>query len=120
MGYVSKFDGTKKCRRSQKNYRKQLDSRADKGHFRIKTDKIKEGKYMGAQAYLETIQMNQEIMALQKENPVDMESVDSVNARVMDYFEIMKKYKNKPTVAGLSLSLGIDRSQLGSIMSGKS
>ena len=75
---------------------------------------------MGAAAYLETIKMNQAIMQLQKDHPVDMTDVSDVMNRVDAYFEIMKEYQSKPTVAGLSLSLGIDRTQLGAIMAGRS
>lgn len=75
--------------------------------------------YMGAQAYLEAVQMNQEIMQLQKDHKLDLTILEEVEKRISDYFEIIKKYKNKPTVAGLSLALGINKEKLGAIMAGR-
>ena len=62
---------------------------------------------------------NKEILQLQKVHKVNLLDVTEVETRVNEYFAIIEKYSNKPTVAGLSLSLGIDRKKLGQIMSGR-
>ena len=116
-GYISIHRGTKKMRKEKYNRRI-----TDKDKYKLTKERekqLKEKRYMGAQQYLETVQMNQEVMRLQKDDPVDLSNYDAVSARVNDYFEIMKKYKSKPTVAGLAMALGIDRNKLGGIMSGR-
>ena len=74
---------------------------------------------MGAQQYLETVEMNQAVMKLQTDDPLDLSNCPAVAARINAYFDIMKNYKSKPTVAGLAMALGIDRNKLGAIMAGR-
>lgn len=76
-------------------------------------------KFVGSQAYVEKLEMHRKIAALQKDHAVVWEDFSDVEKRINDFFDIVEKYKNKPTVAGLALALGIDRSKLGRIMSGR-
>ena len=77
------------------------------------------GNFMGAKAYAEVLQMNQDIAQLNKDHKLDLSDIEDVQKRVTDFFEIMKKYSNKPTIAGLSLAMGINRSKLSDLMHGR-
>jgi len=76
-------------------------------------------RFMGAKAYQQILMMNKEVLQLQKDHKVNLLDVAEVEERVNQYLAIIEKYSNKPTVAGLALSLGIDRNKLGQIMSGR-
>ena len=85
-----------------------LKNRARRSKFYTR----KEAAKMGAESYARLLQMNEDIMNLSK---VDINNPEEVRNRVRDYFEIMKKYKEKPTQAGLSLALGINRKKVRTI-----
>lgn len=69
----------------------------------------KEAEKLGAESYARLLQMNEDIKNLPQ---IDMDNPEEVRNRVKDYFEIMKNYKEKPTQAGLSLALGINRQKI--------
>lgn len=64
---------------------------------------------MGATEYAMVLQMHEDIMDLPK---IDINDAEQVRNRVRDYFDIMKKYKQKPTLAGLCLALGTNRDKM--------
>lgn len=79
---------------------------------RAKFYSAKEAMEMGAEVYAKLLQMNEDIKNLPQ---IDLNNAEEVRNRVKDYFDIMKKYKEKPTQAGLSLALGINRQRIRTI-----
>ena len=75
---------------------------------RVKLNK-REALALGATEYAMILQMHEDIMDLPK---IDLESAEQVRVRVREYFDIMKKYKQKPTLAGLCLALGTNRDKM--------
>lgn len=62
------------------------------------------------------IKKNLEIARLPE---IDLRDAEQVENRIMEYFSIEQKYKTKPTVAGLAMSLnGMNRQRLWEIQSG--
>jgi len=60
-------------------------------------------KYMGSKAYTEYIEIQEQLMSMPK---IDLNDAEQVRTRIREYFDLMKKYGNKPTIAGLGLALG--------------
>lgn len=73
---------------------------------------LQEAKEMGAEVYAKLLQMNEDIKNLPQ---IDLDNPEEVRNRVKEYFDIMKQYKEKPTQAGLSLALGINRQKIRTI-----
>ena len=61
------------------------------------------------------VQRNLEIFSLP---PIDILDNDQVLMRIQDYFQIVGKYRSRPTVSGLAMALGIDRRRLYEINTG--
>lgn len=75
----------------------------------IKLSKAQSEGYMGSKAYTEYLQIQEDIMNLPK---IDINDGQQVHDRIEKYFAIMKKYGNKPTLAGLGLALGLNRDRM--------
>lgn len=58
-------------------------------------------------------------LKLSRLNKVDISKVDEVNKRIEEYFSICAKDDMKPSVAGLALAMGIDRTYLWDIRTGR-
>ena len=121
MPFVNVREGSK-ARRAElarkKHWKKTNADRRTNG-YEILKDRKDRFNLMGSQAYVEKLEMHRQIAALQKQHEVVWEDVTDVENRINEFFDIVGKYKNKPTVAGLALALGIDRQKLGRIMSGR-
>lgn len=61
------------------------------------------------------VQRNLEIFALP---PIDILDNNQVVERLQEYFQIVAKYRSRPTVSGLAMALGIDRRRLYEINTG--
>lgn len=57
-------------------------------------------------------------LMLYRLKPVSFESAEEINNRIETYFDICQQNDMKPSVAGFSLALGIDRSTLWKIVTG--
>ena len=62
------------------------------------------------------IEKNMEMFNLPE---IDLFNAEEVRGRITEFFQINQKYESKPTVAGLAMSLGINRQVLSRIRSGK-
>ena len=61
------------------------------------------------------VQRNLEIFCLP---PIDIFDNDQVMQRIQEYFQIVSKYRSRPTVSGLAMALGTDRRRLYEINTG--
>lgn len=82
---------------------------AQKGGFVIKPK--------GHEDYLVYMNMTSEVRTL-GETPIEWGSVECIRNRVLDYFEVMKKYNCRPTVSGLAMAFGMRRQRLGELRRG--
>jgi hypothetical protein len=58
-------------------------------------------------------------LMLYRLKPVSFESAEEIDERIETYFDICQQNDMKPSVAGFSLALGIDRRRLWEIITGK-
>lgn len=121
MPFVNVRKGSKERREELARKRHWKKTNADKraNGYEILKDRKDRFNLVGSQAYVEKLEMHRQIAALQKQHEVVWEDVTDVENRINEFFDVVGKYKNKPTVAGLALALGIDRQKLGRIMSGR-
>lgn len=121
MPFVCVHKGCKERRKekARKGHWKKTNADRIANGYEILKDRKDRFNLVGSQAYVEKLEMHRQIAALQKQHEVVWEDVTDVENRINEFFDIVGKYKNKPTVAGLALALGIDRQKLGRIMSGR-
>lgn len=121
MPFVNVHEGNRarRAEMARKKHWKKTDADRRVNGYEILKDRKDRFNLMGSQAYVEKLEMHRQIAALQKQHEVVWEDVTDVENRINEFFDIVGKYKNKPTVAGLALALGIDRAKLGRIMSGR-
>ena len=70
---------------------------------------VEEATKLGAESYVINLQMNEELMDMSQ---IDLTDAEQVRNRIREYFGVVKKYKQKPTVAGLALALGTNREKM--------
>jgi len=117
MPFVGVHTGSRLKRAEQKRkVCKHLTARDNADYRRY----LRQGKYRltkeeaqklgtGAESYVVNLQMNEELMDMSQ---IDLTDAEQVRNRIREYFGIVKKYKQKPTVAGLALALGTNREKM--------